>query len=63
MQLGERDALGRVLRMEVEREPLDVGVELAPYLLGRDLAEPAERSDVIAPDEDGMVGHPLVKRR
>ena len=42
--------------MEVEREPLDVGVELAPGLLGRDLAEPAERSDVVAPDDDRVLG-------
>jgi hypothetical protein len=57
MQLGERNALGRILGMQVEREPFDGGVELAPYPLGRNLAEPAERSDVVAPDQDRMVGH------
>jgi hypothetical protein len=57
MQLRERDALGRVLRVEVERQPDDVGVELAPSLLGRYLAEPAEGSDVVAPDDDRMFGH------
>jgi hypothetical protein len=38
--------------VQVEREPGDLGVELAPQPLGRHLAEPAERSDVVAPDED-----------
>ena len=57
VQLRERDPLRRVLRMEVEREPGDVGVELAPELLGRDLTEPAERSDVVAPDQDRVSCH------
>jgi hypothetical protein len=57
VELCERDPLGRVLRVEVEREPDDVGVELAPGLLGRDLAEPAERSDVVAPDQDRVFRH------
>jgi hypothetical protein len=57
MQLRERDPLGRVLGVQVEREPDDVGVELAPCLLGRYLAEPAEGSDVVAPDEDRVIGH------
>jgi hypothetical protein len=30
VQLGAGDPLRRVLRMEVEREPQEVGVELAP---------------------------------
>jgi hypothetical protein len=30
VELRERYAFGRVFRMEVEREPHDVGVELAP---------------------------------
>jgi hypothetical protein len=34
----------------------DVGVEVAPGLLGRHLAEPAERSDVVAPDDDRVLG-------
>jgi hypothetical protein len=57
MQVRQQDPPGRVLGVQVEREPGELGVELAPYLLGRDLAEPAERSDVIAPDQDGMLGH------
>jgi hypothetical protein len=43
--------------VQVEREPDDVGVELTPCLLGRHLAEPAERSDVVAPDENRMLCH------
>jgi hypothetical protein len=57
MQLRERDPLRGVLRVQVEGEPHDVGVELAPCLLGRYLAESAERSDVVAPDDDGVFGH------
>jgi UDP-N-acetylmuramoylalanine-D-glutamate ligase len=30
MELRERDAFGRVFRVQIEREPHDVGVELAP---------------------------------
>ena len=52
MQLLEGDAFARVLRVQVEREPGDLGVELAPQLLGRCLAEPTERSDVVAPDDE-----------
>jgi hypothetical protein len=59
MELRERDPLGRVLGVQVEREPDDLGVELAPRLLGRHLAESAERSDVVAPDEDRVFGHYL----
>jgi len=57
MQLGERNPLRRVLRMKVERKPDEIGVELAPRLLGRPLAEPAERSDVVAPDDDRVRRH------
>jgi hypothetical protein len=57
MQLRQRNPLGGVLRVEVEREPEEVGVELAPSPLGRQLAEPAERSDVVAPDDDRVLGH------
>jgi hypothetical protein len=57
VQLGQRDALRRVLRMQVEGEPEDVGVELAPCALGRLLAEPAEGSDVVAPDDDRVLRH------
>jgi hypothetical protein len=57
MQLGEWNACSRILRVQIEREPEDFGVELAPCLLGRLLAEPAERSDVVAPDDDRMLCH------
>ena len=57
MELGERDASGWVLRVQVEGKPEDLSVELAPQLLGNRLAEPAEGSDVVAPDDDRMVGH------
>jgi hypothetical protein len=57
VQQLQRDALRRILRVQVEWKPEDVGVELAPYLLGRRLAEPAERSDVVAPDDDRMFCH------
>jgi hypothetical protein len=30
VQVLERESLGRILGMQVEREPVDVGVELAP---------------------------------
>jgi hypothetical protein len=57
MQLFERDPFRRILRMQVEGKPEDLGVELAPRPLGRLLAEPAERSDVVAPDDDRVLGH------
>jgi len=57
MQLGEWNACSRILRVQIEREPEDFGVELAPCLLGRLLAEPAERSDVVTPDDDRMLCH------
>jgi hypothetical protein len=57
VQVGQRDAFRRILGMQVEREPENLGVELAPCLLGRLLAEPAERSDVVAPDDDRVLGH------
>ena len=57
MELLEWDSLRGILGMQVEREPRDLGVELAPRLLGRYLAEPTERSDVVAPDEDRVLGH------
>ena len=43
--------------MEVEREPRHLGAEPARDPLGRGLAEPAERSDVVRPDEDVERGH------
>jgi hypothetical protein len=48
--------LGRVLGMQVEWEPRDLGAEPARDPLGRRLAEPAERSDEVRPDVD-VDGH------
>jgi hypothetical protein len=55
VEFREGDPLRRILGVQVEREPDDLGVELAPCPLGRLLAEPAERSDVVAPDDDRML--------
>ena len=52
MEVGQRDALRRIVGMQLEREPVNLGVELDAQLLGRRLAEPAEGSYVVAPDED-----------
>ena len=52
VELGPRDALARVLRVQVEREEGDGGAEPALEPPGRALAEAAERSDVVRPDED-----------
>jgi DNA ligase D len=57
VKFRQRDAFLRIFRVQVEREPDDLGVELAPRLLGRLLAEPAERSDVLAPDDDRVLCH------
>jgi hypothetical protein len=57
VQLGQGDSFRRILRVQVEGEPDDLGVELAPCPLGRLLAEPAERSDVVAPDDDRVLRH------
>lgn len=57
MQLREWNPLRGILGVQVKREPRDLGVELAPCLLGRYLAEPTERSDVVAPDNDRVFSH------
>jgi hypothetical protein len=46
--------------MQVEREPRDVRAEPVAQPLGRRLADAAERSDVVRPDEDFVLGHRLV---
>jgi hypothetical protein len=51
-QLVARNSPGRVLRVEVEGEPGDSGAVPVPQPLGQSLADAAERSDVVAPDED-----------
>ena len=57
VELLERESLRGILGMQVEWEPRDLGVELAPRLLGRYLAEPTEGSDVVAPDKDRVLNH------
>jgi hypothetical protein len=57
VQLLAREAGFRVLGMEIEGQPGDLGTEPARDPLGRGLAEPAERSDVVRPDEDVESGH------
>jgi hypothetical protein len=62
-QLRAREARRRVLGMQLEREPGDLGVELAPEPVGQRLAEPAEGSDVVGPDEDLVFSHLRHSRR
>ena len=57
VELGARDPLRRVLRVEVEGEPFDRGAEPALEPLGPLVADVAIRSDVVAPDRDGVLGH------
>ena len=52
-----RNALGRVLGVEVEGEPLDAGAEPALQPAGPLEADEAERSDVVAPDGDRELAH------
>jgi hypothetical protein len=51
------DALRRILRMEVERQPLDASAEPALEPVGPFEADVAERSYVVAPDGDARLGH------
>jgi hypothetical protein len=57
VELSSRDALGRVLGVEIEGQPVDMGAEPALEPLSRALAESAERSDVVRPDDDLVLGH------
>jgi hypothetical protein len=52
-----RDALSRVLGMQVERQPLDAGAEPALEPVGPLQADVAERSYVVAPDGDPRLFH------
>jgi hypothetical protein len=56
-EVRARNALRWVLGVEVEGQPLDLGVEPALEPLGRALADAAERSDVVGPNQD-LVRHP-----
>jgi hypothetical protein len=57
VELGSRDALRRVLGVEIEGQPVDLGAEPALEPLSRALAEAAEGSDVVRPDGDLVPGH------
>jgi hypothetical protein len=57
VELRSRDAFRRVLGVEVEGQPVDLGAEPALEPLGRALAESAEGSDVVRPDDDLVLGH------
>ena len=58
-----RQAFLRVLRMEIEGEPRDLRAEPALEPVGRRLADAAERSDVVGPDEDFVLAHSGSSRR
>ena len=57
VELCPGNALGRVLRVQVEGKPVDLGAEPALEPLSRALAEAAEGSDVVRPDDDLVLGH------
>ena len=62
LELGARDSLGRVLRVQVEGSPLDPRAEPALQPRRPLEADVAERSDVVAPDLNqrhvfGSLGH------
>jgi hypothetical protein len=57
VELGSRNALGRVLGVEVEGQPVDLSAEPALDPLSRALAEAAEGSDVVRPDDDLVLRH------
>jgi len=59
LERGARNPFGRVLRVEIEREPLDLGAEPALQPLGPREADVAEGSGVVAPDEDRELVHGL----
>jgi hypothetical protein len=57
VELGSRNALGRVLGVEVEGQPVNLSAEPALDPLSRALAEAAEGSDVVRPDDDLVLRH------
>ena len=57
VELCSGNSFRRVLGVEVEGQPVDLGAEPALEPLGRALAESAERSDVVRPDDDLVLGH------
>ncbi len=56
-ELLARDSLRRVLGVQVERQPLDGRAEALLHPPGQHLADAAERSDVVRPDDDLVLGH------
>ena len=54
-----RDPLGRVLRVQVEGQPLHLRPVLPLQPCGPLQGHRAERSDVVAPDPDGELAHPF----
>ena len=56
-QVGARQAVLGILGVEVEGKPRDAGTDLVLQPVGRDLADAAERSDVVGPDENGVLAH------
>jgi hypothetical protein len=57
VELCPRNALRRVLGVEIEGQPVDLGAEPALEPLSRPLAEATEGSDVVRPDDDLVLGH------
>jgi hypothetical protein len=62
-QLLSRQTVLGILGMKVEGEPRDLRAEPALEPVGRGLADAAERSDVIGPDEDFVLAHSTSSRR
>ena len=61
-ELAAGNALGRILGVEIEGQPLDGGAEPALEPLGRPLADATEGSDVVRPDQD-LVGRQPISLR
>lgn len=57
VELFPRDAVRRVLGVKVEGQPVDLGAVPTLEPLSRALAEAAEGSDVVRPDDDLVLGH------
>jgi hypothetical protein len=54
VELGSRDALRWILGVKIEREPLDRGAEPVAEPRRPFVGDVAERSDVVAPDDDSV---------
>ena len=62
-QMLARQALLRILRVQVEGEPRDRSAVPALEPVGRRLADAAERSDVVGPDKGFVLAHSTSSRR